>query len=74
MHITNRVTLHALLLAPIFAAHPVAAHCADSIREVLCTREYANNMPAFFLGDSVLFRMRPLARARHVVATTGRGR
>lgn len=44
MNITNRVTLHALLLAPFFAALPVAAPCADSIREVLCTREYANNM------------------------------
>ena len=39
-----RITRYALLLAPILAVLPGLGWCADNIREVLCTREYASNM------------------------------
>ena len=44
MRIPRRITRYALLLAPILAVLPGLGWCADNIREVLCTREYASNM------------------------------
>jgi len=44
MRMTHRVIFHARFLVPVFAALPGAVYCADNIREVLCTREYADNM------------------------------